>query len=418
MMQELLTLDFAIQSGRKAGRHKSKLTYPFALSADGVAMDKSSYSLESLVVQADHFIDARTGGVVPSLQPSTTFARNSSYELIGGLRYSRYGNPTCIQAENLLAKLEGGVEARVFGSGLAACAAILETLKMGDRIVAPQVMYHGLQDWMRRLAKERGIGLIFFDQSDPTALATALESPATLVWIESPVNPTWDIIDIAAAADVAHRAGAILCVDSTVAPPVTTRPLELGADIVFHSASKYLNGHGDVLAGVLVTRAIDARWKEMSLARGLMGGVLGAFEAWLLIRGLRTLFLRYERCSENALHFARHFERHSRVEVVMYPGLESHPGHEIAKRQMTNGFGGMLSLCIRGGEKEALAVASGLKIFMAAASLGGVESLVEHRASVEGPHSIVPKNLLRFSIGIERVEDLIADLEQALRVIR
>lgn len=380
-------------------------------------MGETSHSLESLVVQADHFIDPRTGGVVPSLQPSTTFARDANYELIGGLRYSRYGNPTCIQAESILAKLEGGAEARVFGSGLAACAAVLETLKTGDRIVAPQVMYHGLQDWMRRLAKERGVGLTFFDQADPKALTVAVRSGATLVWIESPVNPTWDVIDIAAAAEAAHRAGAILCVDSTVAPPVTTRPLELGADIVFHSASKYLNGHGDVLAGVLIARAADARWKEISLVRGLMGGVLGAFEAWLLIRGLRTLFLRFERASDNALRIARHFEHHARVESVLYPGLESHPGHDVAKRQMTNGFGGMLSLCIRGGEREAQNVASGLRLFLAAASLGGVESLVEHRASVEGPHSMVPKNLLRFSIGVERVEDLIADLEQALATL-
>lgn len=305
----------------------------------------------------------------------------------------------------------------MFGSGLAACAAVLETLKTGDRIVAPQVMYHGLQDWMRRLAKERGVGLTFFDQADPKALTVAVRSGATLVWIESPVNPTWDVIDIAAAAEAAHRAGAILCVDSTVAPPVTTRPLELGADIVFHSASKYLNGHGDVLAGVLIARAADARWKEISLVRGLMGGVLGAFEAWLLIRGLRTLFLRFERASDNALRIARHFEHHARVESVLYPGLESHPGHDVAKRQMTNGFGGMLSLCIRGGEREAQKVASGLRLFLAAASLGGVESLVEHWASVEGPHSMVPKNLLRFSIGVERVEDLIADLEQALATL-
>lgn len=380
-------------------------------------MAGKAFSLESLVVQADHFVDSHTGGVVPPIQPSTTFARDENYELIGGLRYSRYGNPTCIQAENLLAKLEGGAEARVFASGLAACASLLETLKTGDRIVAPRVMYHGAQDWMRRLEKERGIGVTFFDQADPNALAASVTSGTTLVWIESPVNPTWDVIDIAAAADAAHRAGAILCVDSTVAPPVTTRPLELGADIVFHSASKYLNGHGDVLAGVLVTRKADARWTEIGLVRGLMGGVLGAFEAWLLIRGLRTLFLRFERASDNALRIARHFQGHARVEVVLYPGLETHPGHEIAKRQMTNGFGGMMSLRVKGGEKEAQAVASGLKVFLAAASLGGVESLVEHRASVEGPHSVVPKNLLRFSIGVERVEDLIADLEQALAVL-
>lgn len=381
-------------------------------------MSKSGIlSLDSLVVQADHFVDSRTGGVVPAIQPSTTFARDEDYELIGGLRYSRYGNPTCIQAENILAKLEGGAEARVFASGLAACAAVFETMKVGEHIVAPRIMYHGAQEWMRRISQARGLGLSFFDQSDPGALEKAMRPETALVWIESPVNPTWDVIDIDAAAASAHKVGAILCVDSTVAPPVTTRPLALGADIVFHSASKYLNGHSDVLAGVLVTKEVDERWKEIGLVRGLTGGVLGSFEAWLLIRGLRTLFLRFERASANALKIARHFENHRQVEAVLYPGLESHPGHAIARRQMRNGFGGMMSLRVKGGAVEAQKVASGLKLFLAAASLGGVESLVEHRASVEGPHSVVPKNLLRLSIGIEHADDLIADLEQALAVL-
>lgn len=374
-------------------------------------------SPETLVVQADHFIDERTGAVVPLLQPSTTFARNENYELAGGLRYARYGNPTCIQAEAILAKLEGGAQARLFGSGLAACAAVLETIKRGQHIVAPRVMYHGAQEWMRKLASERGIGLSLFDQADPNALAKCLRPETALVWIESPVNPTWDVIDIAAAAESAHSVGAILCVDSSVAPPVTTRPLELGADIVFHSASKYLNGHSDILAGVLVTKTVDDRWKEIELVRGLAGGVLGTFEAWLLIRGLRTLFVRFERASRNAMEIATHFEGHPGLEAVLYPGLDKHPGHAIAKRQMRNGFGGMLSILVKGGEREASAVAANLKVFMAAASLGGVESLVEHRAPVEGPHSTVAKNLLRFSVGIESVRDLIDDLEQALRVL-
>jgi cystathionine gamma-synthase len=206
----------------------------------------------------------------------------------------------------------------------------------------------------------------------------------------------------------------MLAVDSTVAPPVTTRPLELGADLVFHSATKYLNGHSDLTAGVLVTRETGERWAEVARIRTLTGNIIGAFEAWLLLRGLRTLALRFERASQSALRIALHFEGHTAVESVLYPGLESHPGHHIAARQMTGGFGGMLSLLIAGDAARTKAVAAGTSVFTPATSLGGVESLIEHRASVEGPHSVVPGNLLRLSVGIEDVEDLIADLESAL----
>ncbi len=376
------------------------------------------YSNETLAVQADHFVDGRTGAVVPHIQPSITFARDHNYELIGGIRYGRYGSPTVIQAEQILAKLDDGVEARLFASGLAACAAVLETVKTGQHIVAPRVMYHGAQKWMRRLSETRGIGLTLFDQSKPGALAAAICPNTALVWAEPIVNPTWDVIDIAEAAALAHKVGAILCVDGSVAPPVTTCPLELGADIVFHSASKYLNGHSDILAGVLVTKTTDERWKEINLIRDLSGGVLGSMEAWLLIRGLRTLFLRFDRSSRNALAFAGHFAKHPQIESVTYPGLETHPGHAVAKRQMKRGFGGMLSLCVKGGADDARRVAGALKLILIGASLGGVESLVEHRASVEGPDSVVPKNMLRFSIGIESAEDLIADFEQALAVLK
>jgi cystathionine gamma-synthase len=377
-------------------------------------MVKLQTSAETLAVQADHFADVETGAIVPSIAASNTFARDEHYELPAGLRYSRYGNPTVILAENLLAKLEGGAEARLFGSGLAACAAIIGTIKAGEHILAPRIMYHGAQDLIRLTAKNHNADVSFFDASDPAALRSGLRPNTTMVWIESPINPTWDIIDIADAAHAAHAAGAILCIDSSVAPPVTTRALKLGADVVFHSASKYLNGHSDVLAGVLITNTLDDRWRRVIKARNLTGGILGAFEAWLLIRGLRTLYLRYDRSSANALAIARHFEKHPAIERVLYPGLESHPAHAVAKRQMTNGFGGMLSVMVHGGFDGAAQFASGLKLFLAAASLGGVESLAEHRAAVEGPNSVVPKNLLRFSVGIENVQDLIADLDQAL----
>ena len=235
-----------------------------------------------------------------------------------------------------------------------------------------------------------------------------------IVWIETPLNPTWDVIDIRQAADIAHAAGAILAVDATVATPLTTRALDHGADLVFHSATKYLNGHSDVLAGILVCARDDERWQDIRLVRTLTGGVLAPLEAWLLLRGMRTMALRVERSSQNALRLARHFENDERLEAVLYPGLESHRGHEIAKRQMKNGFGGMLSLLVKGGAVEAVTIAGSLRLFVRATSLGGVESLVEHRASIEGPHSAVPPNLLRLSIGIESCEELIADLEQSL----
>ena len=371
-------------------------------------------SAETLVVQADHFTDPETGAIVPPVAASSTFARNADYELPAGLRYSRYGNPTVILAERILAKLEGGAEARLFGSGLAAAAAIIGTLRTGEHILAPRIMYHGAQDLIRVTAEDHQAQVSFFDGAVPGSLRASLRANTAMVWIESPINPTWDVIDIADAARAAHEAGAILCIDGSAAPPVTTRPLALGADIVFHSATKYLNGHSDVMAGALITNTLDERWQRIIRTRNLTGGVLGAFDAWLLIRGLRTLFLRFERSSASALAIARHFETHPAIERVLYPGLEAHPGHTVARRQMTNGFGGMLSILVRGGFEAAAKVAAGLRVFLAAASLGGVESLAEHRAAVEGPNSVVPRNLLRLSIGIENATDLIADLTQAL----
>ncbi len=372
-------------------------------------------SLETLCAQADHYRDPMSGDVVPALHAATTFARNESGDLPAGLRYSRYGNPTVLQAEALLAKMDGAREARLFGSGLAAAAAAIGTLRKGEHIIAPRIMYHGAQDLIRKVAAEHGAEATFFDQSNPNALVEALRRETSIVWIESPVNPTWDVIDIAAAARVAHSVGACLLLDATVTPAITTRALDLGVDIVFQSASKYLNGHSDVLAGCLSTNTIDDRWVEIIKHRNLTGGVLGAMEAWLLIRGLRTLPLRYRAASANALAIARHFEGHDLIEKVLYAGLESHPGYEIAKKQMTDGFSGMLSLIVKGDAEFARAVTRSLRVFLGAASLGGVESLVEHRASVEGPNSVVPGNLIRFSVGIEKTDDLIADIEQALQ---
>ncbi len=371
---------------------------------------------ESLAAHGGRSPDAERGDVAPPLRPSTNYARDQDYRQIGGQGgYSRADSPSYLDVESLLARLEGGAGAMVFASGMAAATAVWLSLAPGDHVVLPKVVYWGLRDWLLKFAANWGLGVDLFDQGDPDALAKALKPGATkLVWIETPCNPTWDVIDIAAAAEAAHGAGARLVVDSTVATPVLTQPIALGADLVFHSGTKYLNGHGDVMAGALVTARADDFWERLRDKRHRGGGVLGAFEAWLLQRGLRTLYLRVGRASGSALAIARHFEGHPKLAAVLYPGLESHPGHAIAKRQMAGGFGGMLSLRTNGGAEDALEVARRVRVFVRATSLGGVESLIEHRASIEGPTSPVPADLLRLSIGIEDAGDLIADLEQAL----
>ena len=375
-------------------------------------------SLESRLPHACHYIDPVSGGISPPLQFSTTYARDTEYEYLSDYSYSRSGNPSWEVLEQVCAELDGGAEAKCFASGMAAVCAFFETVNSGEHVVAPRVMYHGAQDWLRRISEKRAIGLSFFDAGDIEKLQQAVQPGKTsVVWVETPVNPTWDIIDIAAAADIAHAAGAILAVDGTVASPVTTRALEHGADIVFHSATKYLNGHSDVVAGILVTKEMNQRWEEIKLVRTLMGGVLGPFEAWLLLRGMRSLFVRFNQASQSALRLAQHFENDPRLQRVLYPGLESHPGHEIAKRQMSRGFGAMVSLLVNGGAEEAKRIAGNTQLFVRATSLGGVESLIEHRASVEGPHSAVPQNLLRLSIGIENCQDLIDDLERSLEML-
>lgn len=365
-------------------------------------------------VQAMHIMDDRTGAVVPGIELASTFARDENYELRDGYIYGRYGNPTTRHAEAVLASLDGSVASLLFNSGMGAFVALFETLSSGDHVVLPQVMYHGGLEWVRRLEAKRGLKVTLFDVTDPDGLQNAVHSDTKLVWIESPTNPNWEVIDVQAAAVTAHNVGAILAVDCTVSPPVTMDALALGADISFQSATKYLNGHSDITGGVLSLASEGALLDELEAVRGMQGTVMAGFEAWLLIRGMRTLYLRFERASENALAIAEHFEGHPMVETVLYPGLASHLGHEIAARQMKHGFGGMLSLLIKGGEKTAFDVARFTQVFFPATSLGGVESLIEHRKTVEGPQSLVASNLLRLSVGIEDVRDLIADLEQAL----
>jgi len=374
--------------------------------------------LRSRVAQAMHFVDENTGSVVPPLIASSTFARDEHMELRNEYTYSRYGSPTSDLLEDIICELEDGTDALVFGAGLAAFAAVFETVESGGHIVAPQVMYHGGLTWLRRICKKRKIDLTLFDPGNPETLKEAVQAERTnIVWIETPANPTWEVTDIVAAAKIAHAAGAILGVDCTCASPVTTQALGLGADIVFHSATKYLNGHSDVTAGVLITNDKNALWDDIIEVRKHTGSILAPFEAWMLIRGLRTLFIRYETAARGAMKFAEHFEGHDKIDTIMYPGLASHPQHNIAKAQMTNGFGGMVSILVAGDFEAAKKVVCALRMFIPATSLGGVESLVEHRILAEGPDSTVAPNLIRFSIGIEHIDDLIDDLEQALGVL-
>jgi cystathionine gamma-synthase len=304
----------------------------------------------------------------------------------------------------------------LFSSGMAAITALCETIPQGGHVVAPLIMYGGTRNWLQSLESKGRISLTLFDGLDRQALARALQPGKTdLVWVETPSNPTWDVTDIAQAAIDAHAAGATLVVDATALGAVTTNPLALGADFVFHSATKYLNGHSDVLAGVLVAAKASARWDEIKALRTRMGSPLAPFECWLLLRGMRTLFVRYAQASSNALAMAQHFSNHPLVEKVLYPGLAAHPGHDVALRQMTRGFGGMMSLLIRGSQVEAIKFCTVLKVIVPATSLGGVETLAEHRKTVEGPTSELPDNLVRLSIGIEHADDLIADIEQALQ---
>ena len=371
---------------------------------------------ETLNAQALRQIESTTGGLTPGIFPSTTYVRDGDYELIDpGHSYGRDENPGYVVAENVLAELEGGAAGRLFSSGMSAAMAIVQTLSPGDRIVAPKIMYWALRKWLVAFCDQWGIGLELFDPADPDALVRAVERANTeLLWVESPCNPTWDVIDIAAAAEVAKAAGATLVVDSTVPTPVLTQPIRHGADLVVHSATKYLNGHCDVVAGAVVTAREDDLWERIGQIRIHGGAILGSFEAWLLQRGMRTLFLRVHRASESALAIARHFEGHPALKAVLYPGLPSHPGHAIAKRQMNGGFSGMLSLRVKGAAEDALDVVKRCRVFTRATSLGGVESLIEHRCSIEGERSPIPRDLLRLSIGIESVDDLIADLEHAL----
>ena len=372
------------------------------------------FSPETLAAQALGDVGA-DGGIIPSIPVATTYLRDPDNQYRSGLSYGRPDNALVRHTERVLAELERGTEALLFGSGMAAATSVFQALRPGDHVVAPPVMYWSLRNWLRGHATDWGLKVEFVDTSDLGALKSALRPGATrLVWLETPANPLWTVSDIAAAAELAHRAGARLAVDSTAATPVLTQPLTLGADIVMHSATKHLNGHTDVMAGALVTRAKDETWTRLAGIRTYQGGILGPFETALLLRGMRTLYLRVRQACASAQDLAERLSAHPHVAAVLYPGLKSHPGHDVAARQMSGGFGGMMSIRAKGGERHAIATAAAIRLWKRATSLGGVESLIEHRASVEGPGTPAPADLLRLSVGIENADDLYADLSEAL----
>jgi len=371
----------------------------------------------TIAATADHYLDINTGAIVPSIVPATTYARDDRYQPINPAHlYARDNNPTAVPAESLLAKLEHAEECLLFSSGMAAVAAVFYTLETGAVVLLPDSMYWGVLSWTQRYCERVGIQVSYYDPSNVETIETALSRHARtdLVWLETPTNPLMHVTDIAAAAAMAHQVGALLVVDNTTPTPVCTRPLEFGADIVMHSATKFLNGHSDVVAGALLTRTVHPHWQRIRAERHDAGAIIGPFEAWLLQRGMRTLFLRVEQACANAMTIARFLDQHPRVEAVLYPGLPSHHGHAIAAQQMPGGFGALLSFTVIGDATDALSVAGRLQLITSATSLGGVETLIEHRHSVEPPETKVPENLLRLAVGIEHVDDLIADLSQAL----
>jgi cystathionine gamma-synthase len=382
------------------------------------AMDPKHVHPDTIAAQALGWVDEATRAVVPPLHLSTTYLRDPDNRYRSGRIYARADNPAYDQPEAVLCALEGGTQALLFASGMAAATAVFQALQPGDHVLAPRVMYWSLRNWLTGFASGWGLEVELVDMDHPDAVRAALRPGRTrLVWIETPANPLWTVTDIAATAALAHEAGALLVADSTVATPVLTRPLALGADVVMHAATKYLGGHSDLVAGALVVREDSDFWQRVRQVRTQVGGTLGSFEAWLLLRGMRTLHLRVRAASASAQRIAEHCAVHPAVEQVLYPGLPGFAGHAVAAAQMTGGFGGMLSLRVKGGEPAAVATAAKVALWKRATSLGGTESLIEHRASVEGAGTPVPPDLLRLSVGIEHADDLIADLDQALEAV-
>ncbi len=372
--------------------------------------------LETLAIHAGGEFDRETGAATPPIHLATTFRHGPAGERIAGYEYQREGNPTNDRLRTAIAAMEGGAAALTFASGMAAAATLLESLPSGARIVLPDDCYSGVRMLANEFLPGRGIHVQRVDMADLPAVRAACADGVDLLWVETPSNPLMKVSDIAALSALSMEHHALLVCDNTFASPVLQQPLALGADIVMHSTTKYFGGHSDVLGGALAFKREDDFYAKVALRLHITGAVLSPFNAWLTLRGCRSLPARMALHCANARRIAEFLAAQPPVERVNYPGLASHPGHAIAAQQMRD-FGGMLSVQLRGGREAALAMAGKLQLFTNATSLGGCESLVEHRASVEGPDTATPQNLLRLSVGLEHVDDLIADLVQALQAI-
>jgi cystathionine gamma-synthase len=370
-------------------------------------------NIETIAVHAGR--EGRKPGdpIADPIITSTVFHKTMSGELVDGLLYTRHDNPNRRALESCLAQLEGGAAAAAFGSGSAASMALFHALAHGDHVVAPIDVYYGTRVMLDSLYARWGLNVSYVDLTDLSALQGAITESTRLVWLETPSNPLLTITDVAAICEIAHRAGSVAVVDNTWPTPVLQRPLVLGADIAMHSTTKYLGGHADLLGGCVIAREENEFFERVREYQKVGGAAPAPFDCWLLRRSIATLPYRMRAHCENAARIATALSEHPAVEIVHYPGLPSHGGHDIAARQMSD-YGGMLSFQVRGGRKESLAVAGRVKLISHATSLGGVESLIEHRASVEAPGSGTPDNLLRLSVGIESVGDILDDLLGAL----
>lgn len=379
-------------------------------------MSKRPPHIETLAIHAGRSTDPSTGALVAPIYLTTTFERDADGSYPRGYSYSRTENPNRGQLEACLAALEGGREAVAFSSGLAVAAALIHSLTPGDHIVVPSDVYHGFRKLLDQVFGAWNIDVSFVDMTDPAQVADAVKPTTRFVWTETPSNPSLRITDLAAIAEIARKAGAVSVCDSTFATPVLQRPFDFGIDLVVHSTTKYISGHSDVVGGVLIGKEFSPLLEHLRRSQQFAGAVPSPFDCWLTMRGIETLPLRVRTQSDSALRIANFLNEHPAVERVYYPGLPSHSGHAIAVRQMVR-FGGMLSFQVHGGAAEAMQVAAAVQVFTRATSLGGTHSLIEHRASIEGPLSRTPPNLLRLSIGLENVEDLVEDLESGLKPV-
>jgi cystathionine gamma-synthase len=376
-------------------------------------MQETGVKIETISVRVGREVEAQHGDVAPAVHLSTTYERDLDGEFTRGYSYIRADNPGRRSLEQCIAALEGGADATSYASGSAASLAVFSLLRPGDHVIAPIEAYHGTAKQLRDIVGPMGVTYSFVDMTKNDVVRTALTDKTRLVWIETPSNPMLNISDIETIAELAHGRGALVCCDNTFATPIWQKPFELGADMVMHSSTKYFGGHSDVMGGAVVVRDRGGLSDQLRDYQGTAGNVPSPFDCWLVRRSLTTLACRVRAQTETAARLAHFLHRHRGVERVFYPGLESHPGHQLAHKQMS-GFGAMLSFCVRGARDEAFAVAARTRLFTRATSLGGVESLIEHRKSVEGPHSVTPESLLRVSVGLENAEDLMADLDEAL----